>query len=104
MKISVYGWHGSMDELVSQLRKGLNVQSATEMNSGKGGIKIEFEERIITGRPAKIDKEQVILMRENTTLSYREIARHLNCSKASVIKIWKDYQKEQENEQLEKSL
>ena len=86
MRISVYGYKGTAEELRKDLTLGLTVLAVDDIPSGKGGYYVEYTEKTKGGRPRRFDPEQIREMRA-AGQSYGKIARELGCSKTYVITV-----------------
>lgn len=86
MKISVYGYKGTAEELRKELSLGLSVSAVDDIPSGKGGFYVEYSEKAKGGRPKRFDTEQIREMRKEGK-SYGQIARELGCSKTYAIRV-----------------
>ncbi len=88
-KITVAGWKGTTEDLQQLLKNGLHI---TDMQQIGSGWMIDFETDPKVGRPASIDKEQILSMRA-VGMSYAAIGKALGCSKTYIIKVCKQQEK-----------
>lgn len=88
MKIRIYDYEGTNEELQQLLTRGLMVQNVCKVPKGKG-VYVEYEEKPKGGKPMKYDKEMIKELRKSQ-LSYGEIAKAIGCSKTYVINVCKE--------------
>lgn len=84
-KITVAGWKGTTEDLQQLLKNGLHI---TDMQQIGSCWMIDFETDPKVGRPASIDKAQILSMRA-AGMSYAAIGKELGCSKTYIIKVCK---------------
>lgn len=84
-KITVAGWKGTTEDLQQLLKNGLHITNLQKIGSC---WMLEYETDPKVGRPASIDKEQILSMRA-AGKSYAAIGKELGCSKTYIIKVCK---------------
>lgn len=83
IKIKILEWDGSFDELKEILKSGMKLEVLEKDNDGSYSVSGEKKENFRTGRPPRIDKEEVKNL-QKMGLTHKKIAEKLGCSRGYV--------------------